>query len=75
MTFQEVERKAESLTGLSVEQIRWYSPDELRKHLEEKKNCKIKFITEFPAIGRGNVLRDNIIDTNTINDDIDKILF
>ena len=74
MPFAAVEKNIENLVGLPVESIRMYSPSELRHHLEQKNKQKISFTSEFPVIGRGNVLRDNIITSEEINRDIDKIL-
>ena len=74
MSFIAVEKNVEVLIGLPIETIRKYSPSELRTHLEKKNKRKISFKTEFPVIGRGNVLRDNIITSEEINRDIDKIL-
>ena len=74
MPFDTVEKNVESLIGLSAEIIRKFSPSELRLHLENKNKRKIFFTTEFPVIGRGNVLRDGIKTTEEINKDIDRIL-
>jgi len=63
MPFAEVERNVESLVGLPVETIRKFSPGKLREYLEKKNKRKFSFSSEFPVIGRGNVLRDNIITT------------
>ncbi|MCL2800386.1 MAG: hypothetical protein FWD28_01325 [Treponema sp.] len=74
MPFAVIEKNAEKSVGLTVEEIRKSSPGELRNFLEEKNKKKFSFTTEFPVIGRGNVLRDNIITTEQINKEIDKIL-
>jgi len=74
MPFATVEKNAENLIGLSAETIRKYSPTELRCHLENKNKRKFSFVSEFPVIGRGNVLRDGIKTSEEINKDIDKIL-
>ena len=74
MPFTAIEKNAERVVGLSVEEIRRYSPSELRCHLEEKNKKKLFFTTEFPVIGRGNVLRDSIVTSEEINRDIDRIL-
>jgi hypothetical protein len=74
MRFAVVEKNIETLIGLPIETIRKFSPDEFRLYLEKKNNRKFSFTTEFPVIGRGNVLRDNIITSEEINKDIDKIL-
>ncbi|MCL2440389.1 MAG: hypothetical protein FWD14_01485 [Treponema sp.] len=72
--FTRIIENAEKVVGLSAEEIRKYSPCELRSHLEIKNKKKFSFKTEFPVIGRGNVLRDSIITSEEINKDIDKIL-
>jgi len=74
MLFAAVEKNASSLVGLPIEMIRMFSPNELRNHLEKKNKRKFSFSSEFPVIGRGNVLRDNIATSEEINKDIDKIL-
>jgi formate-dependent phosphoribosylglycinamide formyltransferase (GAR transformylase) len=74
MRFNVVEKNIAALIGLPIETIRMYSPSELRLYLEKKNKRKFSFTTEFPVIGRGNVLRDNIITSEEINRDIDKIL-
>jgi len=74
MRFNIIEKNIATLIGLPIETIRMYSPSELRLYLEKKNKRKLSFTTEFPIIGRGNVLRDNIITSEEINKDIDKIL-
>ena len=74
MSFAVIEKNAEKLTGLSAEEIRRFSPGELRCYLEKKNKKKFSFTSEFPVIGRGSVLRDSIITTEKINKEIDKIL-
>jgi hypothetical protein len=74
MPFATVEKNAEKVVGLSVKEIRDYSPGKLRCYLEKKNKKKFSYTTEFPIIGRGNVLRESIITSKEINKDIDKIL-
>jgi hypothetical protein len=74
MRFTIVEKNIAAFIGLPIETIRKYSPYEFRLYLENKNKRKFSFTTEFPVIGRGNVLRDNIITSEEINRDIDKIL-
>jgi len=74
MPFATVEKNVENLIGLSAKTIREYSPSELRLHLEKKNKRKFSFTSEFPTIGRGNVLGDGIMTSEEINRDIDKIL-
>lgn len=61
-------------TGLTVAQIQDMSPDAMRTYLTKKTHKPFKIISMFPLIGRGNVLRDGIVDTVTINKRIDKRL-
>jgi hypothetical protein len=74
MSFATVERNVERHTGLSVEDIRRYSPERLRAFFAHQNKRPVRIISEFPVIGRGNVLRDGLMDTETINGDIDTIL-
>ena len=74
MPFAAVEKNVENLVGLSAEIIRKYSPDELRRYLENKNKRKFSVTTEFPVIGRGNVLRDSLKTSEEIDRDIDRIL-
>ena len=74
MPFTAIEKNVEKLVGLSADEIRKISPGELRRYLEKRNRKKLSFTTEFPVIGRGNVLRDSIVTSEEINKDIDKIL-
>jgi hypothetical protein len=74
MPFAVIEKNAEKAVGLPVEEIRKFSPGKLRDYLEKKNKRKFSFTSEFPAIGRGSVLRDDLVTTEEINRDIDKIL-
>ena len=72
--FAMIEKNVEKLIGLPIETIRKFSPSELRRYIEESNKKKLSFATEFPVIGRGNVLRDNLATSEEINRDIDRIL-
>ena len=74
MTFSYIEKKVVENTGLSLAQIKDYSPSKFREYLEKKNNKKFSFLSAFPVIGRGNVLRDNLISSSQLNSEIDKIL-
>jgi hypothetical protein len=67
-------KNIEKKSGLSISEIREKDPCELRKYFEKKFGTKTRFVSEFPFIGRGNVLRDGIIDSDQINEEIDKLL-
>ena len=74
MSFSYIEKKVVENTGLSLAQIKDYSPCKFRDYLEKKNNKKFSFLSAFPVIGRGNVLRDNLISSSQLNSEIDKIL-
>lgn len=74
MSFSYIEKKVVENTGLSLAQIKDYSPSKFREYLEKKNNKKFSFLSAFPVIGRGNVLRDNLISSSQLNSEIDKIL-
>ena len=48
----------EQATGMSAEKLRRTPIDEFRRMVEEERGSSIRFVSEFPWIGRGNVLRD-----------------
>ena len=64
----------EKKVGLSIENINKLNPIEISKNISNNLKKYLTFISEFPFIGRGNVLRENIQTTENINSDIDKIL-
>lgn len=74
MYFSKVEKNAEKVTGLSLSEIKAISPEKFRIYLEKKNKKPFSFTSEFPVIGRGNVLRDSLITSRIINSEIDKIL-
>ena len=60
--------------GLSLSDINRLNPTDINAHIEKQSGKKIKITTEFPFIGRGNVLRDGIVTHDKINQEIDRIL-
>lgn len=74
MNFSGVERSAERVTGLPLGQIKAMSPERFRTYLEQKNKKSFSFTSEFPFIGRGNVLRDSLISSSRLNSEIDEIL-
>lgn len=60
--------------GLSLSDINRLNPIDINAYIEKRNGKKIKITTEFPFIGRGNILRDGIITHDKINQEIDKIL-
>ena len=71
--FSLIEKNAEKVTGLTVSELREYSPERFRGYLEKKKKKPV-FRSFFPIIGRGNVLRDNLVSSEELDSEIDRIL-
>lgn len=74
MLSKELITKISDRVGLNVDDIRSYSPEKLRTFLEQRNKRKFSFKSEFPTIGRGNVLRDSLVTSNQLNRCIDAIL-
>jgi len=71
MTFEEA---IELATGKSVEAIRSTPLDELRSDYEREIGAPLSFVSEFPLLGRGNVLRDRCLSHAQIEADLDDAL-
>ena len=74
MSFLEIERSIERLTGLSIARLRDMGVTELREYLEKKNGVKVRVVSEYPVIGRGNILCDGLISHEQLNQDVDAIL-
>lgn len=74
MTRELVEKNAELITGMSVDALRDISPEKFRQYCEEKNGKSFIFVSEFPSVGRGNVLRDGIITRDVLDAEIDRML-
>ena len=72
--FEEVKQRIAKSYGMTAEELAKKSPEDIREINEKRSGKKIKFVSEFPTIGRGNVLRDCIVTSEEINADIDKAL-
>lgn len=70
----ELEQVIARKVGLNIEQLRQANPVDIAKHIERKTHKKLSFSSQFPFIGRGNVLRDGVVTSDQINKDIDRIL-
>lgn len=61
-------------TGLSIEEVYEKTPYETREYFEKKNRTPFSYVSEYPTIGRGNILRDCLITREEINNDVDTIL-
>ena len=48
-------------TGHSIEYLKNTPLDELRNNEEKARGCPLRFVTAFPCVGRGNMLRDRLV--------------
>jgi hypothetical protein len=71
---KELLKNIEAKVGLSIDDIKSKTPGELRAYFRKKSGKQLKFPSRFPAIGRGNVLRDSVKTTKEIDEEIDRIL-
>lgn len=55
------ERTVERATNQSIEDIRATPLDELRRQTEKRLGRPIRFVSAFPWVGRGNMLRDRLV--------------
>lgn len=56
-----IDRTIAESTGHSVEYLKDTPLDELRRNAEQKRGRPLKFVSVFPWIGRGNVMRDRLV--------------
>jgi hypothetical protein len=74
MTFDLLNKNIESAVGMSIDEIKSISPEDYRAFMERKNNSKMRYSSEFPSIGRGNILREDLIDGDALNAEIDELL-
>ncbi len=74
ITLESLERDVEKITGEKAEVLRGQTLSALRHSMEKKKGKQFKFPPVFPLIGRGNVMRNRIVDHETIEALLDKKL-
>jgi hypothetical protein len=64
----------ERIVGEDIETIRRTPIDERRRKVEASRGAPLRFVTRFPFIGRGNVLRDRTIDHQKVEQLLDEAL-
>ena len=69
-----LEKAVEASTGERVEVLRGRSLEETRRLAEQKQRRPMKFVSHFPLIGRGNVLRDRLVSHEQVEADLDATL-
>ena len=72
--FDKLIKNIEKKLGLSIEEVHLLNPIEISQKIEQNTGRSLSFSSEFPYIGRGNILRDGLFEHKQINNDIDRIL-
>ena len=73
-TLRRLEATVERATGQSANELRSKTLSELRILTEKKVGRRMKFISRFPLIGRGNVMRDKVVDHDSIEGMLERLL-
>jgi hypothetical protein len=60
-TLRRLEATAEEITGQTAETLRSQTLTELRNATELKSKRKWVFVSRFPLIGRGSIMRERVI--------------
>jgi hypothetical protein len=66
-TLMNLEKVVEHDTGEKAEDIRFQSLDAFRAKIEHTRKRVLHFVSKFPFVGRGNVMRDKIVEHVTVN--------
>jgi hypothetical protein len=69
-----LERAVERITGKSVGQLRELPLEGWRSEIETRHGRRMHFRTKFPFIGRGNVMRHNVVNHDEIESQVDYAL-
>ncbi len=69
-----LERAIELATGESVEELRLRTMDETRRIAEQRAGHAMRFMSAFPFIGRGNVLRDRVVSHDDVEAELTRAL-
>ena len=73
-TLRGLEKSVENLTGRKAQELRDYTFSALRRQREAQTGKPMRFISRFPFIGRGNVLRDRVVSHETVERQLDAVL-
>jgi hypothetical protein len=69
-----LEKAVEKATGEKIEDLRSRSLEETRRVAESRHRRPLIFISKFPFIGRGNVMRDRLITHEEVEESLDEAL-
>ena len=71
---ERLEADVARITSQSAEELRSQTICEMRRRAMRKTGFVTRFVSWFPFAGRGNVMRERIKDSKTINDMLDEAL-
>ena len=69
-----LQRAVEKATGETILQLRGRSLEDTRRVAEQRNRRPLKFISKFPFIGRGNVMRDRLVTHDAVEASLDEAL-
>ena len=71
---QILERAVERITGKSADDIRNQTLEARRAEIETARGRSMQFVSRFPFVGRGNVMRHNVINHSNVEQSLDQAL-
>ena len=69
-----IERTVERITHTSVSELRNRSLEDQRVSIEQKHRHPMRFVSRYPTIGRGNIMRDRTKSHAEIEEIVDQVL-
>ena len=69
-----LESVAQRATGKSAQELRDQPISELRREVETKSRRRMRFLSNFLFVGRGNVIRDKILSHGQVETLLDEAL-
>ncbi len=69
-----LEHAVKIFTGRTAQELRRIPLGSYRKFVEKKRCAPIRFVSRYPYVGRGNVLRDRNLSAEEVEAMLDKAL-
>ena len=73
-SLRSLEKSVEQLTGQKAKELRNHTLSSLRAKVESEHGAPLRFVSRFPFIGRGNVLRDRVVSHQSVEQQLDAAL-
>jgi hypothetical protein len=66
-----LERAVEKITGKSAASLRLLTLEEWRSEIEARHGKRMRFVSRFPFIGRGNIMRGKVVNHDQVEHYVD----